>query len=371
MSKVILKNLSKFFGATAAVSNLDLEIQQGEFFSLLGPSGCGKTTTLRMIAGFEFPTAGQIFFDDRDVTFLPPHRRNTGMVFQNYALFPHMTVFKNAAFGLEARGVAKPDIKQRVRDALKLVELADFEQRKVTELSGGQQLWALSHFRLPSVAIARAIVIEPVILLLDEPLSNLDARLREETRDELRALQRRLGITTIYVTHDQEEALALSDRIAVMKDGVCHQVGAPAEIYQRPADRFVANFVGHSNILEGQVVTSQAGSAQLEITPQRRPAQTVTIKLAVNGAPPVPRQSVAVSIRPESIRFANAVDNDFNSFPAVIKRISFAGAFVDYQVEAGGQPLRVRQLAESGSLKKIGESVMLRVSPSDVILLEN
>lgn len=360
MSKVILKNLSKFFSETAAVNHIDLEIAQGEFFSLLGPSGCGKTTTLRMIAGFEFPTAGQIFFDDRDVTFLPPHRRNTGMVFQNYALFPHMTVFKNVAFGLEARGVSKPDIKKRVRDALKLVNLADYDHRKVTELSGGQQ---------QRVAIARAIVIEPVILLLDEPLSNLDARLREETRDELRALQRRLGITTIYVTHDQEEALALSDRIAVMKDGVCHQVGAPTEIYQRPIDLFVANFVGHSNILEGRVVKSEAGSAQLEITPPRRP--TITLTLAVNGAPLAPQQTVAISIRPESIRFANSADDRFNSFPAVIKRISFAGAFADYQVEAGGQLLRVRQLAESGSLKKIGETVMLRVSPSDIILLEN
>jgi iron(III) transport system ATP-binding protein len=362
MSKVILKNLSKKFEQVIAVNHFDLEIQQGEFFSLLGPSGCGKTTTLRMIAGFEFPTAGQIFFDDRDVTFLPPHRRNTGMVFQNYALFPHLTVFKNVAFGLEARGVSKPDIKKRVRDALKLVDLADFEHRKVTELSGGQQ---------QRVAIARAIVIEPVILLLDEPLSNLDARLREETRDELRALQRRLGITTIYVTHDQEEALALSDRIAVMKDGVCHQVGAPAEIYQRPADRFVANFVGHSNILEGRVVASEAGRVQLEITPQRRPLPPVTITLEVNGMPPAPQQSVAVGIRPESIRFANAAADGCNSFPAVIKHISFAGAFADYQVEAGGQLLRVRQLAKSGSLKKIGETVTLEVSPADIILLEN
>ncbi len=355
MSKVTLKNLSKLFAQTAAVNKIDLEIKEGEFFSLLGPSGCGKTTTLRMIAGFEFPTAGQIFFDDRDVTFLPPHRRNTGMVFQNYALFPHMNVFKNVAFGLEARGVSKPEIKKRVRDALALVDLGDHENRRVTELSGGQQ---------QRVAIARAIAIEPVILLLDEPLSNLDARLREETRDELRALQRRLGITTIYVTHDQEEALALSDRIAVMKSGVCHQVGTPEEIYQQPRDRFVASFVGHSNILEGRVVKSELAGVQIEI------AHKWWIAVEGNSTGLSPQQTIAVSLRPENLRFVNASNEDGNTFSGTIKQMSFAGAFADYQVEAGGQLLRVRRLmAAPGSLKKIGEIVMLQISPSDIMLL--
>ncbi|HEX9652358.1 MAG TPA: ABC transporter ATP-binding protein [bacterium] len=354
MSKVTLKNLTKTFGGITAVSNLDLEIEQGEFFSILGPSGCGKTTTLRMIAGFEFPTLGQIFFDDRDVTFLPPHRRNTGMVFQNYALFPHMTVFENVAFGLQARRVQKSAVKKRVDDALKLVDLSGFEKRKVTELSGGQQ---------QRVAIARAIVIEPVILLLDEPLSNLDAKLREETRDELRALQRRLGITTVYVTHDQEEALALSDRMAVMKSGVCHQVGTPAEIYLRPVDRFVASFVGRSNILEGQIIDCGTGSAQLEIAPQW------IMTLDVNGEHFSPRQRIAVSLRPECIRFVTGRD-DTNTFDATIKRMSFAGAFADYQVEAAGHLLRVRRLAiEPGALKKIGDRVMLRVPPAEIISL--
>jgi iron(III) transport system ATP-binding protein len=355
MSKVTLQNLSKLFDKMAAVKNVDLQIPQGEFFSLLGPSGCGKTTTLRMIAGFEFPTSGQIFFDDRDVTFLPAHRRNTGMVFQNYALFPHMTVFKNVAFGLEARGVSKPEIKKRVRKALELVELADYESRKVTELSGGQQ---------QRVAIARAVVIEPVILLLDEPLSNLDAKLREETRDELRALQRRLGITTIYVTHDQEEALALSDRIAVMKSGVCQQVGTPAEIYRRPRNRFVASFVGHSNILEGRLVTLDAGRVEVEIAPQWK------LNAATNGAVASASGIIAVSLRPESIRFVEAADHGPNVFSATIKRVSFAGAFADYHVETAGQLLRVRRLtAEPNSFKQIGERVRLQISASDVVLL--
>ncbi|RMF57507.1 MAG: ABC transporter ATP-binding protein, partial [Calditrichaeota bacterium] len=238
MAQVSLQALSKSFGDVQAVCNLDLEIQEGEFFTLLGPSGCGKTTTLRMVAGFEFPTSGRIFFDRRDVTFMKPNRRNTGMVFQNFALFPHLTVFENVAFGLQARGVAKTEIKVRVEKALELVDLGSLGARKVTELSGGQQ---------QRVALARAVVIEPGILLLDEPLSNLDAKLRAETREEIRALQRRLGITTIYVTHDQEEALSLSDRLAVLDHGVCQQVGSPAEIYREPANAFVARFVGNSN----------------------------------------------------------------------------------------------------------------------------
>lgn len=234
MSSVRLVNITRKFDGVAAVSDLNLTVQDGEFFSLLGPSGCGKTTILRMIAGFCIPTAGEIFFDDRGVSALPPNKRNTGMVFQNYALFPHMTVLENVGFGLRARKIPTPERQERVGSALELVDLAGFEGRKVTQLSGGQQ---------QRVALARAIVIEPEILLMDEPLSNLDAKLRRETRDQLRELQRKLSITTIYVTHDQEEALILSDRIAVLNEGLCQQIGTPDEIRDDPANDFVVSFL--------------------------------------------------------------------------------------------------------------------------------
>ncbi len=234
MSSVRLVNITRKFDDVTAVSDLNLTVQDGEFFSLLGPSGCGKTTILRMIAGFCIPTAGEIFFGDRGVSALPPNKRNTGMVFQNYALFPHMTVFENVGFGLRARKVPVPERQERVGSALELVDLTGLESRKVTQLSGGQQ---------QRVALARAIVIEPEILLMDEPLSNLDAKLRRETRDQLKTLQRKLSITTIYVTHDQEEALILSDRIAVLNQGICQQIDTPDEIQNNPANDFVASFL--------------------------------------------------------------------------------------------------------------------------------
>ena len=234
MASVRLQNITRKFDDVTAVDDLSLTIQDEEFFSLLGPSGCGKTTVLRMIAGFCIPTAGEIFFDDRNISALPPNKRDTGMVFQNYALFPHMTVFENVGFGLRARKIPVPERRERVGSALELVDLSGLEKRKVTQLSGGQQ---------QRVALARAIVIEPEILLMDEPLSNLDAKLRRETRDQLQKLQRKLGITTIYVTHDQEEALTLSDRITVLNKGLCQQIGTPDEIRNHPANDFVASFL--------------------------------------------------------------------------------------------------------------------------------
>ena len=235
MASVQLLNISKRFGDVVAIQDLSLTVQDGEFFSLLGPSGCGKTTVLRIIAGFCIPTAGNVAFSDRDVSALPPNKRNAGMVFQNYALFPHMTVFENVAFGLRARKVPKPQQEERVSNALELVDLSGLEERRVTQLSGGQQ---------QRVALARAIVIEPEILLMDEPLSNLDARLRRETRDQLLKLQRKLGTTTIYVTHDQEEALTMSDRVALLEKGICQQIGTLHEISEHPANDFVASFLG-------------------------------------------------------------------------------------------------------------------------------
>src|SRR3989454_9898358 len=247
MPLLSLQNLSKQFDKTQAVAGVSLDVERGEFFGLLGPSGCGKTTTLRMIAGLEKPDSGSIAFDGQDITNLPSERRGFGMVFQNYALFPHLNVSENVAFGLRARHRPKPEIKERVKAALELVQLPGYEKRRVDELSGGQQ---------QRVAIARAIAIEPALLLFDEPLSNLDVTLREETRGELRELVARLGLTAVYVTHDQEEAFALCDRISVMVKGQILQIGTARELYERPASVAVARFLGHNNLINAMRLTS-------------------------------------------------------------------------------------------------------------------
>ena len=234
MSSVRCENITKLYPAGGGIRDFSCEIRDGEFFAILGPSGCGKTTTLRVIAGLEVPDSGVVSFDGRDVTDVPPEKRNAAMVFQSYALFPHMSVFGNVAFGLRARGMPKPEIAVRVAESLDLVQLQGLDKRPVTELSGGQQ---------QRVALARALAVHPDILLLDEPLSNLDAELRYATREQLADLQRRVGITAIYVTHDQEEALELAQRVAVLKDGACHQIGTPDEILNAPATAFVKSFL--------------------------------------------------------------------------------------------------------------------------------
>jgi len=355
MSKVILKNLTKAFGSVVAVDDLSLAIHDGEFFSILGPSGCGKTTTLRLIAGLETPDAGEIDFDGRRFTRVPPQRRNTGMVFQNYALFPHMTVFENVAFGLKARGVPKREIAPRVHRACELVRLSGLENRPVTVLSGGQQ---------QRVALARALVIRPQILLLDEPLSNLDARLREETRLEIKALQQRLGITTLYVTHDQEEALVLSDRLAVMNQGRCHQVGTPEEIYANPGDRFVATFLGKTNYLEGYLRRSHRGLV-VEINPAFRLS---VLESQVNGKFDV-GQSVAAVIRPEAISLSIGGANGEALRGTVVSR-NFTGAAVEYQVEVAGTTLRVVMLNSENSPRfERGQRVLITIPANQVKLL--
>lgn len=242
MSSVRLNNITRRYDQGGGVQDFSCVIEDGEFFALLGPSGCGKTTTLRCIAGLEAPDKGSIHFDEREVTQLPPEQRNAALVFQSYALFPHMTIFENVAFGLRARKMAGPEMEERVAEALGYVQLEGMESRRVTELSGGQQ---------QRVALARCLAIHPDILLLDEPLSNLDAELRYATRDQIAALQKRLKITAIYVTHDQEEALELADRIAVMKDGHCHQIGTPDEILNAPASEFVEQFLHRQRKLRG------------------------------------------------------------------------------------------------------------------------
>jgi putative spermidine/putrescine transport system ATP-binding protein len=244
MAKVSIRALGKQFGSAVAVSDFSLDIDDGELITLLGPSGCGKTTTLRMVAGFVEPTAGSILVGDRDITRLPAHRRNTGMVFQRYALFPHMTVAENVAFGLEMHKVPAGEREARIRAALDMVRMTQLRDRYPRQLSGGQQ---------QRIAVARALAIQPDVFLLDEPLSNLDAKLRVEVREEIRSLQRRLGLTTIFVTHDQEEALAMSDRMAVMHDGKVQQVGTPESLYESPANLFVADFLGKMNFFPGRL----------------------------------------------------------------------------------------------------------------------
>ena len=243
-SLISLKNISKTFGSVRAIKDISIDIKEGELITFIGPSGCGKTTLLRTIAGFYKPTTGHVYLDGEDITNLPPEKRATGMVFQNYALFPHLSVFENVAYGLKLRKVSKSDLQVRVEEALAQVQLEGYGDRKPSELSGGQQ---------QRVAIARCLVLRPKVLLLDEPLSNLDANLRMIMRDEIRRLKEELNLTIIFVTHDQEEALSISDRVMVLKDGSLQQLDRPEEVYQRPANEFIANFVGTANLLAGEV----------------------------------------------------------------------------------------------------------------------
>jgi len=325
MARVRFENIKKFFGDTPAVRELSLDIREGEFFSILGPSGCGKTTTLRMAAGFEQPDDGRIFFDNENVTSLPPEHRNTGMVFQNYALFPHLSVFENVAFGLRARKRPQSEINGRVASALDLVEMRALQHRLVTQLSGGQQ---------QRVALARALAVQPKILLLDEPLSNLDAQLRRTTRSELKNLQRRLGITTIYVTHDQEEALALSDRILVMHKGEAQQIGTPEEIYHAPANLFVMSFIGASNTLSGKIIKRENNKITIA-------GESWQLVLPSNSAPI--GTLVQIAFRPEHGRIHfNSSGQDAGNLAGEIKSIEFGGSHWLVQCEIDGQPCFVR-----------------------------
>ena len=285
MTKVKLVNVTKIYGPVIAVDHVNLEVESGELFTLLGPSGCGKTTTLRIIAGFEAPEEGRVYFDDEDVTFKKPYERNTAMVFQNYALWPHMTVYDNIAYGLRLRKVPEEEVRKRVKQVLELVRLEGLERRYPLQLSGGQQ---------QRVALARALVVEPRVLLLDEPLSNLDAKLRIEMREEIKRIQKRLGITTIYVTHDQLEAMSLSDRIAVMKDGRILQVGTPKEVYFHPRTVFVAGFIGRSNIFKGTIVESKDVYAKIYV-------DELGVELEGTLVEPGMKGKAAIVIRPENI----------------------------------------------------------------------
>ncbi len=351
-----LVNLLKQFGKTTAVDHINLEIQDGEILTMLGPSGCGKTTTLRCIAGFTIPNDGDIFLGDRNVTTLPAEKRDIGFVFQNYALWPHMTVFDNLAFGLRLKHIPSSEIKTKIDRVLDMVQLGGFTKRYPRQLSGGQQ---------QRIALGRALVIEPSVLLFDEPLSNLDAQLREEMRFEIRELQKKLGITAVYVTHDQAEALALSDRIAVMNKGVITQIGTPEQIYSQPSNRFVAGFIGLSSFVEGTVaqVNSTTGYAVVsvgEATIIRVPEQNLK-----------ENQKVTMAIRPEYITVQTApakpVPENANVLAGKVIRAAYLGDVIDYRIGLGQWQLRVH--TESDKMMYPGDTVQLVIPPERITLI--
>jgi iron(III) transport system ATP-binding protein len=370
MPLLSLNSLSKSFGATPAVADVSVSVERGEFFGLLGASGCGKTTTLRIIAGLEMPDAGSVEFEGRQITNLPPERRGFGMVFQNYALFPHLNVFENVAFGLRARvgtstsrgsdRVNPREIKSNVHRALDLVQLTGYDQRRVDELSGGQQ---------QRVAIARAIAIEPALLLFDEPLSNLDVALREETRRELRALVKRLNLTAVYVTHDQEEAFALCDRIAVMSNGRVLQVGAPREIYERPANVAVAKFLGGHNLIRAMRLTSTNDTVTRFKTLEGGHTLVVTatheelMRLPVN-------KPCLLAIRPEAISLEKDIDkvaSGDNRLAARIEEVEFGGPTTSVTVDANG--LRLEALVLRAGDFNPGDECMVKIIAEQIRLL--
>ena len=348
-----LEGLVKRFGVQIAVDDLSIDIQQGEFLTLLGPSGCGKTTTLRIIAGFVPQDAGRLWLNDEDITDVAPSSRNIGMVYQQYALFPHMSVFENVAFGLRVRRLKSHEIRERVRAVLELVRLEGFERRLPRTLSGGQQ---------QRVAVARTLVIEPQVLLLDEPLSNLDAKLRREMQLELRRLQNQLKITTIYVTHDQSEALAMSDRIAVMNTGRIEQVDTPATLYHHPATAFVAGFIGQANLLHATVTSATNEEARIKVNKEWNLS-------AVGITHPEAGTDVLAVVRPEAIELhGSAVDN---APRGQVVDVVYGGASLLYRISLPGE---VTLLVEHPNLParaplSRGESVWVHVPPEAVTLL--
>jgi len=353
VTSLTLQGLTKTFDrAGTVIDNIDLRIEQGEFFTLLGPSGCGKSTALRIIAGLEEPTGGRIFFGDRDVTYEPANRRGIGFVFQNYALFPHMTVSDNVAFGLKIRKMSRAQITKAVEAALDQVALGGLGGERVDRLSGGQQ---------QRVALARALVIRPTMLLLDEPLSNLDAKLRDETRATLRSLHRSSGATTIYVTHDQSEALAMSDRIAVMNKGRIHQSATPEEIYQRPSTRFVADFIGRNNVLDGVISDFSDNSAVVTFTD----GTSLTIRSTQKAEDVVlgHGERVAVCLRSEIFRL-----DPSGLFTGVVEEVEYSGPVQSYRITTGAGTLFVEMPSSAARLSP-GHQVRLGLDASAVHLV--
>ena len=357
---VRLDRVSKLFGDVAAVDDLSLDVEEGEFFSLLGPSGCGKTTTLRMIGGFEDPTYGTIYLGELDVTDLPPYRRDVNTVFQSYALFPHLDVFDNVAFGLRRKKVPKDEVERRVRESLALVDLEGFDQRKPPQMSGGQQ---------QRVALARALVNHPKVLLLDEPLGALDLKLRKQMQLELKRIQQEVGITFIYVTHDQEEALTMSNRLAVMRHGRIEQLGGPEEVYEHPATEFVAGFLGASNLLDGELV-SMNGTSTVRL------ATGEVIRANDADLPAAAGPSVRVGVRPEKIAIVSADEEataGSNHVVGTVRMSTYIGVNYQYKVEGpGGHELTVfvQNQGAAGSHPAAGQQVRLEWLPEHTFVVE-
>jgi spermidine/putrescine transport system ATP-binding protein len=350
--EVQLEQLTKLFGDVTAVDGIDLEMPAGEFFTMVGPSGCGKTTTLRMIAGFERPTSGRIVLDGVDVAQVPPHRRNVNTVFQSYALFPHLDVAGNVGFGLKYKRLTKEEQRKRVAEALALVQLADLAKRKPGQLSGGQQ---------QRVALARALVLTPQVLLLDEPLGALDARLRKDLQVELKALQAELGITFVFVTHDQEEALTMSDRVAVMSGGRVEQAGTPREIYEAPATVFVADFLGVSNLLGGEA-TGDGDACAVKMG-----ERTLRASSGATGA----RGEVKVMIRPERVVLEPQGSPGGNRLPGLVERAVYVGPVYELHVRLIGGGLLKATVQNDGSAIAVeeGSAVTLHLPPDALRVL--
>jgi len=346
-----IRNLRKSFGPTTVVQDFNLDVTTGEFVSFLGPSGCGKTTVLRMVAGFEEPTSGTISVGGKEVTRLKPNQRNVGMVFQAYALFPNLTVAQNVAFGLKVAGMAKADADKRVAEMLAIIKLPEFGDRYPYQLSGGQQ---------QRVALARALAPKPKLLLLDEPLSALDAKVRLSLRDEIRSIQKSLGITTIFVTHDQEEALSMSDRIVVMYGGKAEQVGTPFEIYNRPTTRFVANFVGTLNLLEGTVTDAATGAARVG-------AQDISLTGRLNGSKT--GDPVSLALRPEAIALGPHPAHD-TRLAGQIQEVHFLGSVIRVRVGVGESVVSLDTFNNSSTPPpQVGESTQISFSSKDLLVL--
>ncbi len=357
MIELRLKNVSKLFGETRAVDNVTFDVKGGELFFLLGPSGCGKTTCLRMIAGFYKPDEGEIYFGDKLMNDVPPYKRNIGMVFQNYALWPHMSVYQNVEYGLNVRKIPAKERKGKVERVLEIVQMEKYIDRNPNQLSGGQQ---------QRIALARALVIEPDILLLDEPLSNLDAKLRLEMRHEIKRIHSELGITSVYVTHDQKEALSLADRLAIMKDGNVMQIGTPREVYNFPVNKFVADFIGETNFINGKVKTKSSEFYTIDTSIGEVYASLNNKDLSIGN-------EVSCSIRPESINITdNPKDNSINQFEARIISLTYLGDIEEYW-------LNIRNSLEAKVIihnpgqheRRPGGKVYVYFDPNNIVLLRN